>query len=176
MGTSKTFLFLLVVGVAVSMTAAPGVVVAQGSPERPALRADPPNKPPQRDQIKRRLRAMRVRRLGEVLALDDATSSKLFPILNDYDEKFARLATRTTTLRVQLQAELRSGSPDRARIDALLDDLAQQRTARYEWERDRFAAVRKVLTPEQMGRLVTVLPRIDRQIMGETRRAIRSNR
>jgi len=126
-----------------------------------------------REKVRQKIRTMRAWRLTEALNLDERTAEKLFPILNEYDEKFAKLARTTRKTRRALKQELDAAKPDPKRIDTLVDAMEKQHEKYYEWERDRFRAVRKVLTPEQTGRIVIVLPKLDRTIHREIRKAMR---
>lgn len=126
-----------------------------------------------REKIRRKIRSMRAWRLTEALDLDEKTAGKLFPIINDYDEKFGKLAKKARKTRRALRKELSSGSPNKARLDTLIDEMEQEHKDQYEWQRDRFKAVRKVLTPEQSAKIIVILPELDRQIRQEIRKAMR---
>src|SRR6185295_10262947 len=83
-----------------------------------------------REQIKKRIRAMRAYLLTEELALDEPAAAKLFPVLSRYDDETDKLLER----RVDIQRRLRRADPrkdgttgDRA-IDRVIEEaIANQR-------------------------------------------------
>lgn len=129
-----------------------------------------------REKIRQKIRTMRAWRLTEALDLDEKTAGKLFPIINDYDEKFAKIAKKSRQARRQLRKELESTAPDKKKLNKLVDSLEKQHQTHYEWQRDRFKAVRKVLTPEQAAKIIVLLPELDRQIRQQIRKAMRGGR
>jgi hypothetical protein len=118
---------------------------------------------PRREKAKARIRAMRALILAEELELDEATSAKLAPVLNHFDDELASLLQARMEIRERLRAAEAAGD-DRA-IQGQLDALVQNQDRRWDLERQRFADLRKVLTPRQAARLVDVLPEIDRKIL-----------
>jgi Spy/CpxP family protein refolding chaperone len=129
-----------------------------------------------RDKIRKKIRSMRAWRLTEALDLDESTAAKLFPIINEYDEKYAKLSRSTRDTRRKLRKALDASKPDTKTVDSLIDEMQQQQQANYEWQRDRFKAVRKVLTPEQSAKIIVILPELDRQIRQEIRNAMRGTK
>ncbi len=119
-----------------------------------------------RAKLKKKIRTMRAIVLAEELDLDEDTAAKLFPILNKYDDEFAKLAKQAIELR-----HLIDGAAD-ADLDDLVDDLVANQRARWQLDEDRFQAVRKVLTARQAARILVVLPEIDRKILQGARKAI----
>jgi Spy/CpxP family protein refolding chaperone len=116
-----------------------------------------------RERAKARIRAMRAMILTEELDLDEATAARLAPILTQYDDALAKLLAD----RVRLRDELRSAEQlgDDGQMRRLLDALVHNQDQRWDLERQRFAELRKALTPRQAARLVDVLPEIDRRIL-----------
>ena len=58
---------------------------AQGFAEQPGYFDKPPTKE-QRDKVKNRIETVKMWKLTKALDLDEATSTKLFPIINKYDK------------------------------------------------------------------------------------------
>ncbi|MBI3723819.1 hypothetical protein HY251_07700, partial [bacterium] len=73
-------------------------------PSAPRPEADPER----RKELRRRIQAMRMARLTQILDLDDATAAKLFPALNRHDEQVAALAEERGGLFGKIEAALRS--------------------------------------------------------------------
>jgi len=124
-----------------------------------------------KDKLKKRIRTMRAIVLVQELDLDEATAGKLMPILNKYDDDFAKLATENQQLRKQVD-DLGPTAGDKA-IEAVIDKMVANRRARWDLEEKRFAEVRKVLSARQAARILVVLPQIDRKILEGARRASR---
>lgn len=116
-----------------------------------------------REKLKSRIRAMRAMILADELDLDEATATRLAPVLNRFDDELAKLLADRVRLRGELRSAESAGNDEQ--MNKLLDALVGNQDARWELERRRFAEVRKVLTPRQSARLVDVLPDLDRRIL-----------
>lgn len=141
--------------------AGPAVTAPAGTAER-------------REQIKKKIRAMRAYTLTEELALDEQTAGKLFPVLARYDDETDKLLEK----RVDVQRRLRrvDAMRDARAIDRLIDEaLAVQRDFR-DLEDRRIAELRKILSPAQAAKLLVVLPELERRIQNQLRRAIAQRR
>jgi hypothetical protein len=123
-----------------------------------------------REQIKKKIRALRAYTLTEELALDEPTASRLFPVLARYDDETDKLLEK----RVELQRRL--GRADAQRdgraLERLIDDAVANQHAFWELEDRRLAELRKILTPVQVARILVVLPALERRIQNQLRRAI----
>jgi hypothetical protein len=124
-----------------------------------------------KEKVKKKLRAWRAATLIDELELDEATATKLMPILNKYDDEFAKLAQEGQKLRKQAETE----SDDTA-LDGIVDDLAANQRARWDLDEKRFKEIRTVLTPRQSARILVVLPEIDRRILEGARKAIQAGK
>lgn len=128
--------------------------------------ADPAER--KKAKLKKRLRTMRAVFLIDELELDEETAAKLMPILNQYDDEFAKLAREALDLRARLDT-----AAD-ADLDDLIDDLVDNQRARWTLDEKRFKEVRKVLTRKQAARILIVLPEIDRRLLEGARKAIKA--
>lgn len=122
-----------------------------------------------REQVKKKIRAMRAFTLTDELSLDEKTAAKLFPILSRWDDVTDKLLQQ----RVDIQRKLNSGQiTDSKQLDKLIDDAVANQKAFWDLEDKRLAEMRKVLTPQQTARLLVVLPAFERKIQNQLRRAI----
>jgi hypothetical protein len=163
------------VGLGVAATAA--AQPRRGGGTQPAERrdaADPAGNAERREQIKRKIRAMRAYVLTEELSLDEQTAAKLFPVLSRYDDETDKLLER----RVDIQRRLRRANPlkdakpaDRA-VDRVVDEAVANQREFWELEDRRITELRKILIPGQTARLLVVLPELERKIRNQLRRAI----
>lgn len=123
-----------------------------------------------REQIKKKIRAMRAYTLTEELALDEPTAGRLFPVLSRYDDQTDKLLER----RLDLQRQLRHADSlkDPRAIERLLDEAVANQRGFWDLDDKRIAELRKVLTPLQAAKLLVVLPALERKIQGQLRKAI----
>jgi hypothetical protein len=138
---------------------------ASAQPRRPGAAA-----PARREEIKKRIRAMRAYTLTEELKLDPEIAGQLFPLLARYDDETDKLLEK----RGEIQARLRRAEAlrDPRAIDRLIDEaIANQRGFR-ELEDRRLTELRKILTPLQTAKLLVVLPDFERRIQNQLRKAI----
>jgi len=123
-----------------------------------------------REQIKKKIRAMRAYTLTEELALDEQTAGKLFPVLSRYDDETDKLLEK----RVDVQRRLRHADSlkDPKAIEQLLDEAVANQRSFWDLEDKRVADLRKILTPIQAASLLVVLPALERKIQNQLRKAI----
>jgi Spy/CpxP family protein refolding chaperone len=158
----------LLVALALSLAAPAGAAPRPASavpPPPPASAAVADSKKPGelRKEVLERMRAQRAWRIVEELKLDETTSARLFPILSRYDEQEMALATERRDITRELQALLAAPHPDDARITAAVNRMLANRTKRHAFKDERVRELRKVLTPVQQGKLVLLLPRLERE-------------
>jgi hypothetical protein len=126
--------------------------------------------PERREQIKKKIRALRAYTLTEELALDEATATRLFPALARYDDETDRLLQK----RVDVQRRLRRADAmrDPRAIDRLIDEALANQRGFWDVEERRIAELRKILTSAQAAKVLVVLPALERKIQNQLRRAI----
>lgn len=123
-----------------------------------------------REKIKKRIRALRAYTLTEELQLDEATAGKLFPVLARYDDEFDRLLGARADIAKRLAAASKGND---ARIaNTLVDEAVANQRAFWEMEDKRLAELRKILSAQQVARLLVVLPPLERKIENQLRNAI----
>jgi Spy/CpxP family protein refolding chaperone len=154
-----------------SLIAALVVALAAPAFAQPAERV-PPGQQQQvrREEIKKKIRALRAYTLTEELQLDEATAGKLFPLLAKYDD----VTDKLLVTRVEVTRRLREVDQlrDRRAVDRLIDEAIANQKAFWDLEDKRLAELRKILTPEQTARILVVLPEFERRIQKQLRRAI----
>jgi hypothetical protein len=134
-----------------------------------------------REQIKKKIRALRAYTLTEELELDEQTATRLFPVLSRYDDDFDRLLEQRVEIHRRLRraaardgarAGARDGSHDTRAIDRLIDEAAANQRAFWDLQDKRLVTLRKILTPSQTAKLLVVLPSLERRIENQLRKAI----
>ena len=123
-----------------------------------------------RERIKKKIRALRAYTLTEELQLDETTAGKLFPILAKYDDEIGKRLVARAKLRGQLDNAI-DKNDDKA-VDKAIDDLVENQKALWEIDEKRFAELRKALTPKQAGKLLVVLPALERKVQNMLERAM----
>jgi hypothetical protein len=131
--------------------------------------AQPAAKEERREKIKKRIRALRAYTLTEELALDEQTAGKLFPMLAKYDDEFDKLLVARVDLEKRLQDA--GSQTDNKAVDKLIDEATANQKALWDTESKRLVDLRKILTPQQVARTLVVLPKMERQIQNQLRKA-----
>ncbi len=123
-----------------------------------------------REQIKKKIRALRAYTLSDELALDEQTAARLFPVLSRYDDDFDKLLEQ----RVDVQRRLRRADTvkDTRAINRLIDEAIVNQRGFWDLQDRRLQALRKILTPAQTAKLLVVLPALERRIENQLRKAI----
>jgi hypothetical protein len=123
-----------------------------------------------REQVKKRIRAMRAYTLTEELSLDEQTAGRLFPVLARFDDETDKLVEK----RAEIQRRLRRADTmrDPRAIERLIDEAIATQHSFRDLEDKRLAELRKILTPAQTAKLLVVLPALERKIQNQLLRAI----
>lgn len=123
-----------------------------------------------REQIKKKIRALRAYTLTDELQLDEQTAARLFPLLSRYDDDFDKLLEQ----RVNVQRRLKYVDTlrDPRAIDRLIDEAIANQRGFWDLQDKRIQALRKILTPAQTAKLLVALPALERRIENQLRKAI----
>jgi len=123
-----------------------------------------------REQIKKKIRALRAYTLTDELQLDEQTAARLFPLLSRYDDDFDKLLEQ----RVNVQRRLKYVDTvrDPRAIERLIDEAIANQRGFWDLQDKRIQALRKILTPAQTAKLLVALPALERRIENQLRKAI----
>jgi hypothetical protein len=121
--------------------------MAPGAPD------DSPEGVERRRELRRRIQALRMARLTQVLDLDDTTAAKLFPAINRLDEKGAQIAEERGKLLRKLEGIARKGGDDPELASTLDAFFAAQKTQR-DMEEETHKKLREILTPKQVAQFL----------------------
>ena len=113
-------------------------------------------------RVRERWRMMRMWKITETLALDEAAGSKLFPLLNRYDDQEDVVHREMRETHLRLREALKSGKQDGKKLTELVDRLVKNHERIGQIRMERIREARKVLTPVQQAKLALLLPRIER--------------
>ncbi len=126
---------------------------AQPGAARPAAVGD------KRERVKQKVRAMRAYVLTDALTLDPATAGKMFPVIEKFDSEGDALTAARAGLRAKLDTTTDSKS-----LNKVIDDLLANQKAMFDMEAKRLVELRAILTPQQVAKLITVLPDFERRL------------
>jgi Spy/CpxP family protein refolding chaperone len=146
---------------------------ATAAPPKPAPNPDRKvDREKVRDQIFDQIRAERMWKMTDALKLDEATAAKVFPLLSKFDDQERNLGHERGETYRELRQVIEAPSPDAARIDALINRLLALRARRQALEAEKTAALRKILKPVQMAKLMMLAPRLEEGFRQRIREAI----
>lgn len=134
---------------------------AQGLAEPQEYLDQPPTKE-QRDRVRQRIETLKMWKLTKALDIDEATSAKIFPLLNRYDKRKAEIHNNLREGMRALRRSLREN-----RTDELKDTLAtleQNHKALQSINDEEWAEMKKVLTVEQQAKFVLFRQEFDREV------------
>jgi Spy/CpxP family protein refolding chaperone len=125
-----------------------------------------------REEVRKKIEAVRIWRLNEALELDPDTSAKLSSILSSYGRQ--RKVIRRVQMRTMraLRLAVKSQKPDELKIKANLDKLEKNRHAMQDLRNNEFRAVKNILTIEQQARYIV----FEKEFMQEMRGMINKAR
>ncbi len=117
-------------------------------PDRGGLSAE------KREEIRKKIEAVRMWRLTEVLKLDENTAAKLSAYLSSIDQQRRDIMhERMETMRA-LRNALRSSKPDETKLKAAIDRLEKNHHAMTEIRGKEIAGLKNILTTEQQARFL----------------------
>lgn len=131
-------------------------------------RGDPGGAPSEerRENIRKKVEAIRIWRLTEELKLDEKTSARLAALLGSVEQKRRDLTRENRETMRELQASLKSGSPDERKLKASLDKLEKNHREMMEIREKEMKGLKEILTVEQQARYVVFQREFIREMRG----------
>jgi len=133
--------------------------VPQGGP--PMLMDDPfsdqdrsPATEAKRDEVRKKIEAVRIYQLTEELKLDEKTSAKMSSLLGSVDQKRRDLQKEQVAGMRSLRDVLKAAKPDEGKIKQVLAKLEQNRRAMQDMRESELKSLRDILTVEQQARFI----------------------
>ncbi len=107
-----------------------------------------------REEIRKKIEAVRIWRLTEELKLDENTAAKLSAFLSSFDQqRRGIMRDQMSTIR-ELRHALKASKPDEPKLKAALDKLEKNRRAMQDIRDREIAGLRNILTIEQQARFL----------------------
>lgn|SRR5574341_117540 len=134
-----------------------------------ASRRGGPGGPPseeRREEIRRKVEAVRMMRLTEELQLDSQTGMKLAALLGSLDRKRWNLMRESRESMMELQSALKAGKPDERKLKAVLDKLERNHREMTELRDRELKGVKEILSVEQQARYLVFQQDFMREMRG----------
>jgi Spy/CpxP family protein refolding chaperone len=166
---------ILILTISLAMITMPAL--AQRQPQGPPpdereseFAPDPgPGNPPteeRREEIRKKIEAIRIWRLTEALKLDADTSVRLSSILSSLDLKRREIQREQMEAMRALRQTLRSPKPDEAKLKSLLDRLESNHRSMQELREREIKNLKEILSPEQQARFLIFQQEFQREMRG----------
>jgi len=127
-------------------------------------RWSPPSKE-QREEVQKKVDAIRIYRLTGVLKLDEKTSAQLASLLGTIDMQRRELMDQNMEAMKELRSSLKAPSPDVGKLQSILERLEKNHHEMVELKEKEIKGLKSILTVEQRARYVV----FDREFMREMR-------
>ncbi len=134
-------------------------------------RWNPPSKA-QRDEVRKKVEAIRIYRLTGALKLDEKTSAQLASLLGNIDLQRRELMDQNMEAMKELRSSLKAPSPDTNRLKSILERLEKNHREMVELKEKELKGLKDILTLEQRARYVV----FEREFMHEMRGLIAAAR
>lgn len=119
-----------------------------------------------REEIRKKIEAVRIWRLTEELKLDAATSAQLSSLLSSLDQKRRDLHREQREAMRELQLSLRAAKPEESKIKPLLEKVERNHRAMQELRDREIKGMKKFLTIEQQARFLLFQKAFQREMRG----------
>ena len=118
----------------------------------------------QKASVRERIESMKMWKLTKDLDLDEATSAKLFPIINKYDKKRTEMYENLRTKMQEIKTALDGKKTDQ--LKDLIVKVEDNRKALQSVNDEEWTEVQKVLTIEQQAKFILSRQEFGRQMRG----------
>lgn len=125
----------------------------------------PPDKE-DKTRMRERIHMMKMWKLTEVLELDEQTAAKLFPLMREFAAKQQELRAKRSKIVKQMRQALDKDAPDSAVLSPLIDEFKQNERALVEARIARLDDMSKLLSDEQIAKVIALISKFERQFKG----------
>jgi Spy/CpxP family protein refolding chaperone len=121
-----------------------------------AGQASPDNSPSpaRREEVRKKIEAIRIWRLTEELKLDETTSARLASILSSLDQQRKDIHREQMDRMRELRVLVQASKPDEAKLKTALDKIEHVHNTMQALRNKELASAREILTIEQQARFV----------------------
>ncbi len=118
----------------------------------------------QRDEIRKKIEAIRIWRMTEELKLDADTSAKLASLLSPIEQKRREIIRERIETMRNLREILKAEKPEEAKIKPLLNRLENNHRALQELKNAESKGIKEILTIEQQARFLIFQREFEREM------------
>jgi Spy/CpxP family protein refolding chaperone len=119
-----------------------------------------------REEVRKKIEAVRIWRLTEALKLDANTSAKLASLLSSVDHRRREILREQTQTISILRFAVRSPKPDEPKIKASLEKLEKNHLAMQELTNSEMSGLKNILTIQQQAQYVVFQHEFMREMRG----------
>ena len=144
----STIMLMLIGGFAASAAAqqAPGPQSGGPGAGRPSEQ--------QREEVRKKVEAVRLARLTETLQLDEKTAAKFIPVVTAIEQKRRTLLKENQETTRELKIMLHANPPDEAKLKIAVNAIEKNRREIFTLRDKEFSAAKDSLTVTQMARYI----------------------
>ena len=119
-----------------------------------------------REEVRKKIEAIRIWRLTEELKLDTNTSAKLSSVLSSFEQQRRDIMREQMTTMREMRLSLRSAKPDESKLKAALEKLEKNHRSMQELREKEFRSLKDILTIEQQARYLLFQQAFQREMQG----------
>ncbi len=138
---------------------------AQNRMPAPGPQGDRPTEE-QRDELRRKMEAIRIARLTEELNLDEKTAAKFFSTLASLDQKRRTLLKENQEVLREMRGLMNQPQPDDVKLKAAINKIEKNQHEILALRSKEFSAVRENLTVAQQARYLLFHQEFQREMRG----------
>jgi len=128
-------------------------------------RWNPPSKE-KREEVRKKVEAIRIYRLTEALKLDEKTSAQLASLLGTIDLQRRELMNQNMDAMKELRSSLKAPHPNESKLKPLLERLEKNHREMAELKEKELRGLKDILTVEQRARYVVFQREFTREMRG----------
>lgn len=125
----------------------------------------------QREEVRKKIEAIRVWRMTEALKLDEKTAAKFMPIISSIEQRRAELMQEQMQAMRELRQGLASGRPDEKRLKAALEKIERNYRDIMKLREKEIEAAKDYLSIEQQARFLVFQHEFQREMRSIINRA-----
>jgi len=118
----------------------------------------------QKEDMREQIELMIMWKLTEELDLDQETANKLFPLLNESNKQQRELRQKRSDTMKQIKEELGREFPESATLRQLIAEFKKNERDMVEARIKRLDDLSKVLSDEQIAKLIALVPKIEKRV------------
>ncbi len=138
---------------------------AQQRVPAPGPRADQPTEQ-QREEIRRKMEAIRIARLTDELQLDEKTAAKFIPLLSALDQKRRTLLKENQEILREMRMLLNVPQPDQGKLKSAINKIEKNRDEMLNLRTKEFKVLKDNLTVQQQAKYLLFHQEFQREMRG----------